>query len=520
MNLSTSTLLAASALVCSSVAVAQQRFGPWESCPPGSTDRTFLPDLDGDGVGDRVVCDGGGLGIEYGLGMGFFEPTVPVSTLPGTCASVLWGDIDGDGDRDLVSRRGLSSPAGPTVFAIVVNLNKGGRLFGSDSVVDLSSDRALRGLFDLDGDGMDDLLLGRSAPGGPTTLMSRRAGGFGFFEPSADLFQLPFEPSALDAADLDRDGDLDLFGARGSAAAGQVWAAFQGAGGGFDVAIEDLPARVLDVEPIDHDVDGLADLLVSVEGIFVPSAIYVVRQEAPGALGNASSLGVSEASFAGVLVVADFDLDGVDDWARLGGSESFLGLAMQPPAYVVWPIPPVLTASGHEPVVAQDVNGDGLPDLVREATGECSINRLGDLSIGDSYCSGGIPNSAGFSALLLAFGDVRASLNRVRLEVLGLPPDVFGFFLVSTSAGDVFPVPQSTGRLCLGGSIGRFIAPGQVQNSGPMGRFELPISIFGLPSPAGGFSGAGDSLFFQAWHRDEGSFGPSNFTAALRIEFE
>ena len=107
------------------------------------------------------------------------------------------------------------------------------------------------------------------------------------------------------------------------------------------------------------------------------------------------------------------------------------------------------------------------------------------------------------------------------LQASSLPQSTFGFFLASMSQGDVLPVAGSQGRLCLGGAIGRFVGPGQVQNSGAAGAFGLTIPLGAIPTPVGLVAGGiGDSWNFQGWYRDANPGATSNFTSAVRVTLQ
>ena len=71
-----------------------------------------------------------------------------------------------------------------------------------------------------------------------------------------------------------------------------------------------------------------------------------------------------------------------------------------------------------------------------------------------------------------------------------MPNNAFGYFLVSATQGLVVMPGNSQGNLCLGGSIGRYTSPGQVQNSGTTGGISLAISLTQIPTPTGFVTGA------------------------------
>ncbi|MEM8711072.1 MAG: hypothetical protein AAGG01_08975, partial [Planctomycetota bacterium] len=134
------------------------------------------------------------------------------------------------------------------------------------------------------------------------------------------------------------------------------------------------------------------------------------------------------------------------------------------------------------------------------------------------YCGAAVRNATGCVGVLNVTGSDEVSVNQLRLEATGLPQNVFGFFLVSRATGLVYQPPGSRGALCLGGSIGRFVGPGQIQNSGSAGALLLDVDLTSLPSPNGPIAAAsGETFMFQAWHRDQFATATSNFTTATAV---
>lgn len=141
--------------------------------------------------------------------------------------------------------------------------------------------------------------------------------------------------------------------------------------------------------------------------------------------------------------------------------------------------------------------------------------------VGVSYCGPAALNSAGRRAEIVAYGTDLLASNDLTLAAQQLPADRFGFFLAARARGFVQQPGGSAGNLCLGGAIGRFVAPGQVQSSGALGRLELRTDVTSLPMPAGSVAAAiGELWTFQAWYRDLAGGGPgSNFTDAVEVVF-
>jgi hypothetical protein len=142
-------------------------------------------------------------------------------------------------------------------------------------------------------------------------------------------------------------------------------------------------------------------------------------------------------------------------------------------------------------------------------------------SLGTPYCAPAVVNSTGSPGVLAADGDTSASANDVTLTASDLPQQSFGFFLTSRTQGLIANPGGSQGVLCLGGSIGRYVGPGQIQNSGTTGEISLVLDLTNTPQPAGSVAVLpGETWNFQAWYRDvAGGVPTSNFTSAVAIAF-
>lgn len=160
-------------------------------------------------------------------------------------------------------------------------------------------------------------------------------------------------------------------------------------------------------------------------------------------------------------------------------------------------------------------SGPGTP----EASVPASAWYREDTSVGTASCVGQ-PNSTGAPGRLYVEGSQILIANDVVLAAEGLRPGSFGFFLASLTPGFTQGPGGSQGDLCLGGAIGRFVAPGQVLATGPTGRFSLPIDLGRLPTPTGVTAALSfQTWYFQAWHRDTNPGATSNFTAASMVTF-
>jgi hypothetical protein len=144
-----------------------------------------------------------------------------------------------------------------------------------------------------------------------------------------------------------------------------------------------------------------------------------------------------------------------------------------------------------------------------------------EVGLGTPYCPG-VVNSTGNAGQMAASGSPVVAQNGLVLEALDLPPLAFAFFITSQTQGFAMNPGGSFGNLCLGGAVGRYVGPGQIQNSGVAGAISLAVDLTQQPQPNGFVTVvAGDTWNFQAWYRDtvSGQVG-SNFTNGLAITFQ
>lgn len=140
--------------------------------------------------------------------------------------------------------------------------------------------------------------------------------------------------------------------------------------------------------------------------------------------------------------------------------------------------------------------------------------------LGAPFCGPGVPNSSGSSGLLAGVGTNVVAANNFGFRATQLPPNSFGFGIVSAQTAFVANPGGSSGNLCLGGAIGRFYD--QILSSGASGTISIAVDAQSLPQPNGSVViQPGQSWSFQLWHRDVGPAGStSNFTEGLTVTFE
>ncbi len=153
---------------------------------------------------------------------------------------------------------------------------------------------------------------------------------------------------------------------------------------------------------------------------------------------------------------------------------------------------------------------------------QADLEACTDTGPGNVYCLSN-PNSTGVNSTLSTAGSPVAADDNFEL-IASIPPLSFGFFITSQDQGFVANPAGSEGNLCLGGTLGRFVAPGQVKNSGVAGQITLSTtlgewSLAAIPTAIGPYAAmTGIRTNFQLWHRDVvAGMVVSNFSNAKTI---
>ena len=251
---------------------------------------------------------------------------------------------------------------------------------------------------DLNGDGANDLVVSMLVGG----LAVRLNDGHGAFGPSIAVGHpapVPFENASrgFALADLNGDGKLDL-----AVATGAALEVLLGAGNGSFSA--PVPYALGATEPItvaaaDLDKDGDIDLVLdSTDG---SSSLQVFRNNGAGVFAAVQVVDVGGIDSA-FHVVADLNRDGFPDLAvgSFGGAGFSVILANGTGGYLA----PIFTpVTGNESVVraAGDVNGDGNPDLIVQD--EATKVFLGD---GTGHFDNGTDVATGPTARALRLSDI------------------------------------------------------------------------------------------------------------------
>lgn len=394
----------------------------------GRGDGTFAPALEypvrfmsstvlvGDFDGDHKLDVATVNGLLLGNGDGTFQARE--SGYLGTSPSMAAGDFDGDGRLDLATGAGS------------VLLGVGRRTLRSGSVYGLgtgSQDFQSLVAADLDGDGHLDL----ACIGEDSTIIVLRGAGDGSF--GAALAHPSGGPSmGLTSADFDGDGHLDLVTyQQPSDSTGPKVTMLSGIGGGGFRApqshsvsfgfMRGAPGAPFMVAA-DVDRDGRLDIAISMTDSSGNDVIGLLKGNGDGTFRDETDLTVDA---AGVIVADDFDRDGSVDLVVAGGwglqvllNDGRGGLRDT--------FDSTLATDGRIGMTSGDMNGDGILDLIltiqtADLLGETVRVLLGN---GDGTFQSGLQSPVfpqAFSAALLAMdfnGDGKLDLVAAGTSVL------------------------------------------------------------------------------------------------------
>ncbi|HYH61347.1 MAG TPA: VCBS repeat-containing protein [Solirubrobacterales bacterium] len=246
-------------------------------------------------------------------GDGTFEGLEPVFDAGSDPAGIATGDLDRDGDRDLVIGDG-----DPAATEVTVAVNNGdGTSFTTTSVTIIDATQpAYVSLAHLDRDGDLDLITANRGSDNVTIAM----GGPGATFPGATQGSLGVSdgPSAVETGDFDADGDEDLVIL--CASASDTLISVNDGTGIFESPTENVESAASPVGVAISDFDGNGD-----EDLAIADAANSQVVIAPGGIGvsfpDAGVTNVPVEANPRAVEVADFDLNGDEDLVvpNLGG---------------------------------------------------------------------------------------------------------------------------------------------------------------------------------------------------------
>ena len=283
-----------------------------------------VSDVDGDGSLDILFASTWPNGGQVGWLSGATGWSA-VSLLPDTrpAWTVDAADLNGDGHQDLVV--GRPSVSGPNGSTLEIYLGDSQGQFTSLPNALNSSIAGVRevAVGDINGDGQEDVVgafSGGSGTGGGLWAWVQSPAGGASFEPALAVDSAPALFRGLCLADLDGDQDLDVVGV---AANLNLVACYENSGGLFGPrqTLSDSESGVYSVCVSDLDGDGDLDLATAV---FAEDEVHWYENGQMHSFGDAQLIGLSNGNWSSIHG-CDFDGDGVDDLiVQLGGGVGWL----------------------------------------------------------------------------------------------------------------------------------------------------------------------------------------------------
>ena len=385
-------------------------------------------DVDGDGDLDLIASAGSNLvnvllngGDATGSNTGTFGGTQAVA-VGNNSVYVALGDVDGDGDLDLLA-------ANYSDNTVSVCFNNGSGTFGAAQAVAVGSGVGHLALGDVDGDGDLDLVTANQLGGTVSVCLNNGSGMFG----GAQTNTLGSNPAQVALGDVDNDGDLDLLAVspssglvavrlNGGDASGSNTGVFSGIG--FVAVAADSRSLAL------GDFDGDGDLDLATAGQ-TSSQVSVSLNNGSGSFGSPAAVALSSEPIN--LAVGDLDADGDLDLLVANYVAGTVSPLLNNGTATFSSGSPVVVRAGPAGMALADLDGDG--DLDFAAANSFDVTVSVRLNGGNALAT--TASAAGATSLRLYPNPARTST-----QLAGLPPrqavqllDALGRPIATATAG-------------------------------------------------------------------------------------
>ena len=280
-----------------------------------------LGDLDGDGDLDLLTANlsgppatSGTVSVRFNDGNGNFTGNQEVSVGLGTMCAVL-GDIDGDGDLDIVSAN--YAAVNNITSSVSVRLNDGTGTFSGTQNLNIGFN-SIGGvaLGDLDGDGDLDLL----ATGQSGIVAVRLNDGSGVFSATGQNVRVEGGPDNVVLGDVDNDGDLDFL-STSQTTPGRVSVRFNDGTGLFS-GTQSVPVTGYSNAIALGDLDFVSANIGALSGgVMTGNGVSVRFNDGSGVFSGTQEVTVGAADDSpGSIVLGDVDNDGDPDFVTANGA--------------------------------------------------------------------------------------------------------------------------------------------------------------------------------------------------------
>jgi hypothetical protein len=413
-------------------------FSPAPGTPPAVGTGPFgiaAADLNRDGKVDLAVANftAESVSVLLGDGAGGFSLAAgsPIALTHPWAIAVA--DVNRDGKADLAVTDGYANGA-----YVLLGNGAGGFSVTPDSPIYVGLTSRAATAADLNGDGKPDLVVSSGGAGDLSLLVGDGAGGF--VDAAGTPQGVGTEPRGVTAADFDRDGKPDLAVAifnydnltiLRNTTPFPAGSAFFPAPGSPAGAGSDPRA----VAAADLNRDGRLDLAVANRS---SHNVSVLLGNGAGGFGPASGSPFFSGGFPVSVAVADVNRDGSLDLAVANSGEDDVAVLLGngAGAFSAAPTSPVSAGTTPRAVAAADLNRDGRTDLAVANGDSNDVSVLLDDGAGGFTPASGSPLAAGMAPSALAVPDVNRD-GRPDLAVANADSDDVSVFLGTGSGGFV-----------------------------------------------------------------------------------
>ncbi len=340
----------------------------------GRSSAIVLADLDNDGDLDVVVSDSDALSVGTSVsvylndGSGSFGSRQSITLGTGSVVPVglVAADFDNDGDKDLVVARFGFNATGSTCYLL---RNNGNATFAAPVSYPVSAGPYDLAVGDMNGDGRPDVVVGHQDYA-VSVLINNGTGGFApaFSYPNLGDNYAGNSFTAVALADVDRDGDLDVFYGNTRTWDGTTGHVVQlrNNGSGLLTRAADIPlvpysAGPADLVAADLNGDGAADLVGGSYDGRSGDGLYVIPNDGTGGFGPAVLYPAGQ--YTSALAAADLNGDGKVDLLATDSGSRALTVRFNPGNGLFPVLAEDFAAFGQTFQDAADIDGDGDLDL-------------------------------------------------------------------------------------------------------------------------------------------------------------
>lgn len=464
---------------------------PVQSPAADQPEGVALADVDRDGIADAIVGNRDAQAIQvFRGGPGGFGPPSSHGTGHNLPVAVAAGDLDGDGDADVVSSAALGGQGGRV--AVLLGDGTGGFAPAPGSPFATTADGPITGsgiaLADITGDGRLDVLTG-----GDNELVLLPGSGTGtLLAPVVTTLSFS-ELRGLSVGDFVGDARPDVV--TGSGQPQQLSELYENVGGRLE--FHSLRADTGN-EVLAGDLDGAGrdDLVFTrLSGSDVGSLL-----SAGDGVFTADPL-ISQAGmlFVSGMALADVDADGRDDLA-VGGHDAvaLMAGAGAAGAFAPYPGSPFAAAGFNANVALGDVTGDAQPDLVYAAKDADRLVLVRNLNAAAASGPAAVDfgsSPAGGPAVERTVTLTSGGPGFYRAVAAAIAPGGSGAGAVAIAADTCSGRALAVGATCAitlrftpgavpGGATGALAATLTVSDNGPAGSRAIPLAMTLVPPAA------------------------------------